>query len=229
METKVKRKINFKGLLIIILILYLIGSIIYYLFTIPLKNITIEGNNYVTDQEIITSSGLSTYPNVFRISSLKIAKDLKQNPLISNVFIHKNYLGKITISITENEPLFYNDLTHKTVLADGKEIDNTFLGIPTLINYTPTDIYSDLITGLNKIDRNILLKISELEYSPDKNGEIVFDLNRFILKMNDGNIVYINTPNIKKLNNYDAIYEEVGSKGILYLDSASDNYIYKKV
>ena len=228
MGKKVKRKISLKGLLFLILIIYLIGSIFYYLFTMPIKNIIINGNNYVTDEEIIKTSGLENYPNIFRISSLKIKKELKQNTLIKDVKISKNLLGKITINITENEPLFYNILTHKTILEDERDTDETIIGIPTLINYVPTDIYSDLINGLSKIDRNILTNISEIEYSPSKNGEIVFDESRFILRMNDGNTVYINTPNIKKLNNYNIIYSEISGKGILYLDSASDNYIFKK-
>lgn len=228
MGKKVKRKISIKGLLFLILIIYLIGSVFYYLFTMPIKNIIINGNNYVTDEEIIKTSALENYPNIFKISSLKIKKELKQNTLIKDVKISKNLLGKITINITENEPLFYNTLTHKTILEDERDTDKTIIGIPTLINYVPTDIYSDLINGLSKIDRNILTNISEIEYSPSKNGEIVFDELRFILRMNDGNTVYINTPNIKKLNNYNIIYSEISGKGILYLDSASDNYIFKK-
>ena len=46
--------------------------------------------------------------------------------------------------------------------------------------------------------------------------------------MNDGNLVYINTINIEKINNYLNIYEVIASKnenikGCLYLDSNSDN------
>ena len=46
--------------------------------------------------------------------------------------------------------------------------------------------------------------------------------------MNDGNIVYINTINIEKYNNYLEIYEALINKngetnGCLYLDSNSEN------
>ena len=230
MEKKVKRKINIKGFLFLLLIVYLVGSLVYYLFTMPLKNILTEGNNYITDEQIINEAGLSDYPNIFKISILKIKKNLGEDPRINTITIHKNILGKITIIITENKPLFYNTLTGKLVLANNKtmDYDNKQLGIPTLINYVPTDVYNDLINGLANIDDNILKSISEIEYSPDKSGEIVFDEARFILRMNDGNIVYINTPNISKLNNYNAIYAEVGSKGTLYLDSSSENYIFQK-
>ena len=46
--------------------------------------------------------------------------------------------------------------------------------------------------------------------------------------MNDGNKVYINTPNIEKFNDYLEIYERLvnkneGIKGCLYLNSNSKN------
>jgi cell division protein FtsQ len=230
METKVKRKINKKGLIFIILFLYLIGSFIYYLFTVPIKNIIVEGNIYRSDEELITESGLKDYPSILKVSSLKIKKNLEADAFIKSVVVKKNLLGKVIIEVKENKPLFYNVLSSKLVLEGNKEVDNNndYLGMPTLVNYVPTDIYNDLIEGLSKIDDNIIHNISEIVYDPDKSGEIVFDSERFLLKMNDGNTVYINTPNIKKLNQYNNIYATVGGNGILYLDSSSDNYIFKK-
>ena len=46
--------------------------------------------------------------------------------------------------------------------------------------------------------------------------------------MKDGNTVYVNLINIEKLNKYQEIYAVVNDKGILYLDSSSKNYIFKK-
>ena len=44
--------------------------------------------------------------------------------------------------------------------------------------------------------------ISEIEYSPSKSGEIIIDDTRFLLRMNDGNQVYINLININFYNLY---------------------------
>ena len=225
---KVKRKISFKGLIFLILILYLLGSTVYYLLTKPIKNIEVEGNKYVSTAEILSLSGLDKNPTILQVSRLKISKELKTNPLIKSVSVYKNYLGKVKLVIEENRPLFINKLNNNVVLSSGDTIDDTtaFLGLPILVNYVPQDIYEDFIKGLSKIDVDIVEKISEIEYSPDKSEEVVFDENRFLLRMNDKNRVYINTPNILKLNNYNRIYSEVGGGGTLLLDSNSSNYIF---
>lgn len=228
-QKEVKRKINKKGLIFLVLILYIIGNIIYYVFTLPIKNIVVEGNKNLETAEIIEKSELDKNTSLFKTSVLKVQKNLKELDLVDKVEVKKSLFGKITIKITESKPLFINLLENKLILSNKKSIEYTkTYGVPTLINYVPSDIYDELIYGMNKIDVDIINKISELEYSPDRSGEIVFDDARFLLRMNDGNIVYINTPNITKLNNYNTIYAEVGSKGILLLDSSSQNYIFKK-
>ena len=70
--------------------------------------------------------------------------------------------------------------------------------------------------------------VSEIEYSPSIISGKVIDDKRFLFRMNDGNIVYINTINIEKFNNYLELYEVITSKkgdtkGCLYLDSNNDN------
>ena len=101
------------------------------------------------------------------------------------------------------------------------------LGIPTLINYTPNDIYENLMKKLSSVDINILKMVSEIEYAPDIKNEKTIDKNRFLLKMNDGNYVYINLANMDNLNKYEEIYATLNEneKGVLNLDSSSNNGI----
>ena len=86
-----------------------------------------------------------------------------------------------------------------------------------------------LIKALKKIDTNILNMISEIEYSPDIKNEKVIDKNRFLLRMNDGNYVYINLANIDNLNKYEEIYTTLdeNKKGILNLDSTSKGVVFQ--
>lgn len=228
-EKKVKKKINIKGLIFLILIIYLIFNLFYFIIRRPIKNIIVKGNTYVSTTNIIEKSGINEQSTLFNTSILKTEKNLKENKIIKKVKISKSLFGKITITIEENKPLFINLLEDKLILSDGNgiEYDNTY-SVPILINYVPESTYKELISGMNKLDDDIITKISEIEYSPDKSEDIVFDEERFLLRMNDGNKVYINTPNITKLNNYNTIYQEVGSGGTLLLDSASQNYIFKK-
>ena len=81
----------------------------------------------------------------------------------------------------------------------------------------------------NNINIDILKKVSEIEYSPDIKNEKVIDKNRFLLRMNDGNYVYINLANMDNLNKYEEIYATLdeNKKGILNLDSTSKGVVFQ--
>ena len=107
-QKEVKRKINKKGLIFLILILYIIGNVIYYVFTLPVKNVIVEGNKNLETAEIIEKSGLDKSTSLFKTSVLKVQRNLKELDLVDKVEVKKSLNGKITIKITENKPLFIN-------------------------------------------------------------------------------------------------------------------------
>ncbi len=229
-KNKKKKKLKLSGLILIIFLAFLVSLFGYYLWTTPVKEINIKGNNYLKDNYLITYLDLNG-KSVLSMSRSKIKKKLLALDLVNSVKIHKNYLGKITIEIEEDTPLFYNLNTQKVILTNNKEVDysDAFLGLPVLINVVPEDIYQEFINKISTIDKNVLSLVSEIQYSPSKINEKIIDDKRFLFRMNDGNTVYINTINIEKFNNYLEIYEVIMNKnggeikGCLYLDSNSDN------
>lgn len=228
-KKKKKKKIRLKGLLIVILILYLTCSIIYYLWKMPIKKIEFVGNNYLKDSYLIDYLDIGD-KSIINISKNNIKNKLLKLDLISDVFVYKNYFGSIKIEVVEEKILFYNWNTKLLTLSNGKEVsyNKDYLGIPTLINYVPEDIYKELVKKMALIDNDILVMVSEIEYSPSMANEKIIDETRFIFRMNDGNQVYINTINMEKINDYLTTYEAIVSKkgdikGCLYLDSNSDN------
>ena len=91
------------------------------------------------------------------------------------------------------------------------------IGIPTLINYIPENIEKNFVNKLSNVDSEILSMISEIEYS-----KTTYDDKRFLLYMNDGNMVYITVSKAELLNKYVEIIKKVDNKkGILYLDSGN--------
>ena len=228
-DIKKKKKIRIKGLLIVILFLYLTSTGLYYLWSKPIKSINITGNNYLKENYLIDYLNISN-KSIVKINKKDIKNKLLELDLISKVEVNKNYFGNLNIKIVEENVLFYNRNTLKAVLSNKKEIDfkKEFLGIPSLINYVPNNIYENLIERLNLVEKNILSLVSEIEYNPSIVDNKTVDETRFIFRMNDGNQVYINTINIEKLNNYLTIYEAIVNKngnikGCLYLDSNSEN------
>ncbi|MBQ4584145.1 MAG: FtsQ-type POTRA domain-containing protein [Bacilli bacterium] len=231
MKKKNKKKIRIRSLLFIILFIYLIGSFGYYLFTLPIKNIYILGTNLIEDQEIIDIAGLKKYPSLFKINKSKIAKNVKKLELVDDVKVSRNIFGKVTIEVREAKPLFYYRSNDVIYLSNGKTIEDKqkYLGIPVVINYVPSDILDDLIKRFSDLNNNIIGEISEIEYSPDEKNGTILDENRFIFRMSDTNIVYIDTINLEKLNSYQKICAtlEEGVHGYIYLNSNRDNASFK--
>ena len=235
MTKKVKKlKLNIKAFIILLLILYLIGMLLYTFFTMPIKNIYIKNTNLLTDNEIIEIAGIKKYPSIFKIHKNNLETKIAQLDLVKDVSVEKKLNGKLIITIDEARALFYNQSTEQVVLSNGKSVSNKdiYLGIPTLINFVPNDLLTNFINALTKIEPSIISMINEIEYSPDISEDITIDDQRFKLYMNDGNIVYINILNIDRLNNYIEIYASISStadgvKGTLYLDSyLSENNLF---
>ncbi len=228
-QKKKKRKLKLKGLLIIVLFLYLIGSILYCILKIPIKTVEVNGNYYLKDNYIKEYLNINDLP-IIKIKRKDIENKLSELDLVKSAKIKKIYPFKIVIEIEEEQALFYNNNIKKVVLSSGREVEynKEYLGIPTLINFTPEDTLKEFIKRLKKIDKENIALISEIEYAQLKlNGKIVDD-QRFLFRMNDGNLVYINTINIEKFNDYLSIYEGIANKngnqkGCLYLDSNSEN------
>ena len=103
--------------------------------------------------------------------------------------------------------------------SNGKKIitDEKVIGIPSLINVVDEAILKDFLKKLDKVDKDILSKISEIEYTPNE-----YENDLFLLYINDGNYVYITTTRVLNMNKYNEVLEQLdGKKGILYLDSGN--------
>ena len=216
---KKKKKNKKKIILKILIIIIILGSLIFYFKNMKIKNIYVTGNNNLKDQEIIELAGINNYPNLFQISSRKIEKNIKLNPLIDSVKVKKTFLGKITINIKEYNLLLKNEIDNTIYLDNGQKITNdiNIIGLPTLTNDVDKDILNNFLKKLNTINKDILSKISEITYSPNE-----YDKDLFLFLMNDGNYVYITTTRLDNINKYENVLLELeGKKGIIYLDSGN--------
>ena len=185
-----------------------------YVKDLPIKNIYIIGNNILSDKEIIDISSISNYPPFLTTSSTTIKKKLLSNDYIKEVKVQKKIFNKIYIYITEMKIIgIYND---KLLMENNTLIDNTYnINTSPIVTSNIDTIRDKFTTKFSLVDNNILLKISEISYEPND-----VDKERFLLKMNDGNEVYITLSKITKINKYNEIYSSMeNKKGIIYLDS----------
>lgn len=233
-KTKKRLKLRVNVLIKIIIFFLFVGLFIFYISTLKINHIKIVGNNIIKDVEIIEKAEIENYPEIYKLNFKKIKNEIKSIPLIKDVKIKRNIFGKLTINITEDKILFFYKYNNKFISSSGESIpdSNIFYGYPTLINFTPDTIFDDFVSGLNKIDYNIIRMINEIEYTPYKSADgTVIDNNHFTLKMNDTNTVMIDTVNIKNLNKYNTIIASPDmdtSHGVIYLDTINEDRIYIK-
>lgn len=212
-----RRRLRLGRVLLVLLIFGLILYILSKIFSFPIKNIYISGNEVLTDQEIIELASLEKYPSYFTYTKSELEAKLEKNTYIIKATVKKKKLKEIYITIEENKPLFYDQSKEKTILKDKTEVDTIF-SIPILLNYVPDTIYDEFLEKFSKINEDVFYRISEIKYDPNE-----VDEERFLFTMNDGNYVYINLDTMEKIDNYVDIMKEVRSKyqeenGILFLD-----------
>ena len=209
-----KRKLKIKNILITLIIVLLIGLVSIDIIRLPIENIYISGNNLLSDKTIIELAAIENYPPYLNTYFSNIKNKLLENEYIKKVNIKRTLSRKIYIEIEEYEPIcIYKE---KLILSSAMSVENKYN--VDYVPYVVNDIDSLLdkfVTKFNKIDKDILLKISHIEYKPNE-----VDKERFLLYMTDSNYVYITLSKINKINKYNSIVQELeNKKGIIYLDS----------
>lgn len=217
MAKKVKKKIKFKIVPILIFLICLVALYfgLSYLADTKIKNIYVYGNNLLTDQEVIELAKVEDYPSFYKTLSRTIKKNIKTNPIIKEVKIRKSFFNVLNIYITEYKPLFIKG--DKLILEGGISTDIVECKVPVLTNEVDSDVYNDFIKEMLKLKSSVRGQISEITYAKSE-----YDNSRFLLYMDDGNHVYVNIAKFSKLNYYDEIYPTLNNKkGTLYLDSGN--------
>ena len=143
---------------------------------------------------------------------------MKKNPYIKKIKVKKKLFRTIEIIIEEEKILFRKDENKLLVLENGKEVDDKLkYNVPILLNYVPDTKYNTFLNKMSKINDSVKAEISEIMYEPNNQDD-----DRFLLSMNDGNLVYLTLTKFKQINYYEEVLDQLeGKKGILYLDSGN--------
>ena len=215
-----KRKLRVWRLLFILIIL---GGLFfggYVLVNLPIKSINIKNTTYLNDDYILELAKIKNYPSYILTTRSSIEKKLKKSPYILDAKVRKKFFNKIVIECYENTPLVYSENAKKMIFSNGESIDvddYSLFRVPRLLNYVPDTKFTSFVKGVNNIEEEILGKISDIEYVPND-----LDKDRFLLYMDDGNMVYLTLTKFKMINYYNDVLSQLeGKKGILYLDNGN--------
>jgi len=215
-KRKKKKRFKVRNIIILLVLFIFLGLIIYCMLKMPIKNIYIENNNIVTDNEIMDLVDIDEYPSFLLTNRFTIKEKLLANQYIDSVVIKKKFGNILEIDLIENKIIAINK-DDKLIISTGDILDNIYniYDVPLLVNdINDKDVYMFFIEQMKKVDNDILRQISEIEYSP-----VDVDNERFILYMSDRNIVHITLTKINKINKYNKINDKyVGKSGVIYLD-----------
>jgi len=216
-----KTKIKLFNLLLILIVFTGLFFACKYVFAQPTRNILIKGTTYLEDDYIIDIARVKDYPIFITYNGRSACKRLKKSNYISDCKIKKKIGYVLEINLVENKPLFYNMNNDKYIFNDGEEVGKEEISknfrTPRLLNYVPDKKYKRFIKEMDKIEQDILSKISDIEYQPNE-----YDKDRFLLYMDDGNMVYLTLTKFKTINKYNNVLSQLENhKGILYLDSGN--------
>lgn len=213
---KKRRVFKVKNILLLLFLFLGIVGLVYYGVTMPVKNVYIKGNYILSDGEIMKISALDKYPSFLLTSSKSIRDKIIKNSYVKDAKISKKFGNVIEVNILEYSAVF--SFEDKIILSNGEIIPNTYnlSDVPILLNMIDdSSLLKRTAIKFGGVDANVLRQISEVEYQP-----VEVDGDRFLLYMNDGNLVYITLTKINKINKYNQIRDKLdGHMGIIYLDA----------
>ena len=216
-----KRKIKLLPCLIVLLVLGGLSFIVYFFLKLPILNLIVENTTYLNDDYILELAEVKDYPSFWMSSTSNMERKLENSPYISDAQVERKFFHILVFNIDENKPLFINNTNNTVVFSDKEEVSVSdridLFRIPRLINYVPDNKYQSFIKGMTNIKKDILGKISDIEYQPND-----YDKDRFLLYMDDGNMVYLTLTKFDMINYYNDVLSQLENrKGILYLDNGN--------
>lgn len=208
-----------------------------------IKQIKVIGNNKITSEEIISLSGISTNENMFKFFKLKTIKNIKTNPYIEEVAIHRKLNGIVEIKVTERIATYMLETEEEKFAYINNqgyilEVSDEKIERPLLTGYKTESIEAGKrldIADLKKL--NIVIKIintAEEGKISDKITKIdIENINNILITMEgEGKLIYFG--DVKNINDkfvkLRAILEDTADeRGEIFLKNINKIYFRKEV
>jgi len=236
-ESKLEKKKSHKILKIFILIVLLVIAIILFLLS-PLFNInkiSVVNNKNISDEEIISLSGIQIGTNTFKYVNFDLIEKIKINPHIKEVKITRQYPSEIVIDVIEREVSYFIRFNEKFAYIDSQGYIVEILGenreIPEVIGFKTSE--KDIVPG-NRLVEDDLIQLGKIidiynymitNEIADRVLSFVIEDDRIMINLKDDKIVYIENftnMNIKMLSLKVILEKNEGKSGKIYLDGQGE-------
>jgi len=192
-----KIKKNNKGILGRVLIIFAIVILAIILIFVSgifnISEIIIEGNDKISNEQIISISQIQKGSNVFSISKKNIEKNLQQNSYINNSVIKRILPNKIKIYINERQAEYAVEYANGYFYIDSDghmlEISNNEQNLPIIIGMNSEFIENDVLNNEDLKKLNMILKIMKTA----KNNELDNLISKIDVSNEENYIIYLDT------------------------------------
>lgn len=208
--------------LILLVVLYFLSSYsnVYH--------ITVEGNIYLKEQDIIKLSGLSEESKYLLVIPDVVEKRISDSSFIEDVSVEKkdDRLIKITVNEVKQVGYIFEDGMSSVLLIDGKRVElnsGTYYLIeklPLIEGYNKDQLV-DILRGFKNIEYKTINEISEIHRYP-----FSYDDNMMEIIMRDGNYCFVSWTGLKMLDEYYRIVSGIDSSlgnVCIYLDELTNS------
>ena len=241
-----KKNIKLKIIKWIVLLALLATAIILFMLSsvFNITNITVTNNNKISEQEIISLSGLTKNENMFKISNQKVKEAIKQNPYIENVKITKTISGTVNLEVTERVATYMLKFANGYVYINNQgymlEISQEPLELPIISGFkTPTEDIKEgnrlIVEDLKELENIIKIVetakttsvgaiIAEIDISDPTNYKIIIPSENKTVEFGE-----LTNINIKILKIEYIIEQEKGRQGEIYFQSTEKAVFREKV
>lgn len=221
-----KRRIEARKKLVNLLFIFFVLALVLVYFQSDyskVKALEIKGTSITKKSDIINWSGFKENDYFLKIRTSQMKDKLEKHGEIKSITFKRGFPNKLSVTVEEYKQfatLFekgknFPVLENGYVLNEDKENLNSNL---ILRDFHQDEYLADTVLELRKLPSNILLCISEVQYTPSD-----IDKNKLILYMNDGMQVLVTISRISNLKFYPDYISNIpdGKKGILDLEVAN--------
>ena len=210
----------------VFLSLVIIG-LVYFLSNVSnIYHITIEGNVYLKDEDILELSGISEESKFLLVSPATIKRRIKENNLIDECNVTKENDRLVRISVKEKKVVGYaleNGL-YVLVMDNDERLaltgDNLYIvgKVPLLEGFNEEELIL-IEKNLGDCEYDVIARISEIHKYPD------LKFQNIELIMEDGNYIFTSVYGFEILNKYYNIESSyyTGEKQCYYFEDISGN------
>ncbi|KHF40776.1 cell division protein FtsQ/DivIB [Halalkalibacter okhensis] len=186
------------------------------------RNVVVEGNHFVSDEELINLSQITTGTSMWNLEKEEVIERIVEHVVIRDAQIERRLPSTVSIAVEEHARIgyLYREDKYFPILETGQYLEELPRqefpsDAPLLIGFTQGEELEELSAELQKVPSQLIERISEIVYEPTESDSL-----SIILFMTDGIEVHTSIRNFSEyVAPYPSIVKELDKEkqGILHL------------